>query len=243
MPPAATARPAADQRQAVLAEARREASDIIARAQRVADETREQGVAETRAEIERLREQAVADIDAERQRALADVRGQVADLALLAAGRVVGETMTGERERGSCDEFLTEVCRRRRRPASSATDRGRDEAWHAPTSTARRYAEAAFEIAERDGAVERLARRARRPRPSALVATRGRARPRPTRPCPLRTAAACAERMLLGDRVSRRAAQPGAHCSSGAAASSACRTSSREFRRLYERREGIVEAT
>ena len=51
---------AADQRQAVLAEARREANDIIVRAQRSADEAREQGVAETRAEIERLREQAVS---------------------------------------------------------------------------------------------------------------------------------------------------------------------------------------
>ncbi len=73
---------AADQRAAVLAEARREASEIVARAQKLSDETREKGVADTQAEIERLREQAVADIDAERKRALADVRGQVADLAL-----------------------------------------------------------------------------------------------------------------------------------------------------------------
>ena len=100
---------AADQRQAIIAEARREANEIIVRAQRTADETRDQGVAETRAEIERLREQAVADIDAERQRALADVRGQVAELALLAAGKVVGETMNGDRERRLVDEFLAQV--------------------------------------------------------------------------------------------------------------------------------------
>jgi F-type H+-transporting ATPase subunit b len=100
---------ATDQRQAVLAEARREANEIIARAQRLSDETREQGVAETRTEIERLRTQAVAEIDAERQRALNDVRAQVADLALLAAGKVVGETLTGERERRLVDEFLQQV--------------------------------------------------------------------------------------------------------------------------------------
>ncbi len=100
---------AADQRQAVLAEARREANEILARAQRLADETREQGVAETRADIERLRAQAVADIDAERQRALSDVRAQVADLALQAAGKVVGETMTDQRERRLVDEFLSQV--------------------------------------------------------------------------------------------------------------------------------------
>ena len=100
---------AADQRQAVLAEARREASDIVARAQKLSDEVRERGVADTQAEIERQRERALADIEAERKRALADVRGQVAELALLAAGRVVGETMSGDRERRLVDEFLTQV--------------------------------------------------------------------------------------------------------------------------------------
>jgi len=100
---------AADQRQGILNEARREASDIVQRAQKVSDETREKGVADTQAEIDRMRERAVADIDAERKRALADVRAQVADLALLAAGKVVGETISGERERRLVDEFLTQV--------------------------------------------------------------------------------------------------------------------------------------
>jgi len=100
---------AADQRQALLAEARREGAEIVARAQRMADEARQQGVAETKEDIERVRAQAVAEIDAERQRALADVRGQVAELALLAAGKVVGETMDGTRERRLVDEFLAQV--------------------------------------------------------------------------------------------------------------------------------------
>lgn len=100
---------AADQRQGILNEARREASDIVARGQRMSDEAREKGLADTKAEIERLRERAVAEIDAERQRALADVRGQVADLALQAAGKVVGETMSDERERRLVNEFLAQV--------------------------------------------------------------------------------------------------------------------------------------
>jgi F-type H+-transporting ATPase subunit b len=100
---------AADQRQAVLAEARRDASDIVARAQKLSDELREKGLADTQADIERLRERALADIDAERKRALADVRGQVAELALLAAGKVVGETMSGAREKRLVDDFLAQV--------------------------------------------------------------------------------------------------------------------------------------
>jgi F-type H+-transporting ATPase subunit b len=100
---------AADQRQAVLNEARREASDIVQRAQKLADETLDKGVADTQAEIERLRERAVADIDAERKRALADVRAQVAELALAAAGAVVGETMSADREKRLVNEFLAQV--------------------------------------------------------------------------------------------------------------------------------------
>ncbi len=100
---------AADQRQGVINEARREASEIVQRAQKVADDERDKGVAETQAEIERMRERAVADIDAERKRAILDVRSQVADLALLAAGRVVGETMSTERERRLVDEFLAQI--------------------------------------------------------------------------------------------------------------------------------------
>jgi F-type H+-transporting ATPase subunit b len=100
---------AADQRQGVINEARREASEIVQRAQKVSDDTREKGVADTQVEIERMRERAVADIDAERKRALVDVRSQVADLALLAAGKVVGETISDAREKRLVDEFLTQV--------------------------------------------------------------------------------------------------------------------------------------
>jgi len=100
---------AADERLAVLGGARQEANDILARAQRVADANRERDMAQTRAELERLRERATADIQAEKRRALAEVRGEVAELALLAAGRVVGETMTGERERRLVEEFLRQA--------------------------------------------------------------------------------------------------------------------------------------
>ena len=73
---------AADQRQGIINEARRDASEIVQKAQKVADDEREKGVTATQVEIERMRERAVAEIDAERKRALADVRSQVADLAL-----------------------------------------------------------------------------------------------------------------------------------------------------------------
>ena len=58
--------------------------------------------------LDRMRERATAEIDAEKQRAIAELRGEVADLALAAAGRVVGESMTGDRQRKLVDDFLRE---------------------------------------------------------------------------------------------------------------------------------------
>lgn len=94
------------ERVAALSEARREANDILARAQKVAQETREADLAATREELERLRARAAAEIEAEKVRAITEVRAEVADLALRAASRVVGETLTSDRERRLVDEFL-----------------------------------------------------------------------------------------------------------------------------------------
>jgi F-type H+-transporting ATPase subunit b len=94
------------ERELIIREARREAAEVVARAQKAAEDLREADVAATRAELERMREKAVADIAAERDRALAEVRSQVADLALAAAGKVVGETMTAARQRRLVEEFL-----------------------------------------------------------------------------------------------------------------------------------------
>ncbi|MEJ7696596.1 MAG: hypothetical protein WKF78_08295 [Candidatus Limnocylindrales bacterium] len=53
-----------------------------------------------------MRVRAAAEIEAEKGRAIAELRGEVADLALAAAGRVVGETMTDDRQRRLVQEFL-----------------------------------------------------------------------------------------------------------------------------------------
>ena len=97
------------ERLATLQEARREANDILARSQKVADESRERDIAATREELERLRVRASAELESEKQRAIGELRAEVADLALRAAGRVVGETMTDDRQRRLVNEFLAET--------------------------------------------------------------------------------------------------------------------------------------
>jgi F-type H+-transporting ATPase subunit b len=106
---------AAAEHAAALAEARREANEILARAQKVAEETRERDLTATREELERLRLRAEADIEAEKDRAIADLRAEVADLALEAAGKVIGESMDSPRQRRLVEEFLRE--------AAATTDR------------------------------------------------------------------------------------------------------------------------
>lgn len=97
------------ERVATLAEARKEANDILGRAQRVAQETRDADIAATREELDRMRDRAMSDLEAEKQRAIAELRGEVADLALEAAGRVLGESMDSERQRRLVREFLASV--------------------------------------------------------------------------------------------------------------------------------------
>lgn len=99
---------AEQERLAALTEARREANDILARAQKVAQETRDADIAATRADLDRMRIRATEEISAEKTRAMAEVRSEIADLALQAAGRVVGETMTDQRQRRLVEEFLAD---------------------------------------------------------------------------------------------------------------------------------------
>jgi F-type H+-transporting ATPase subunit b len=97
---------AEQERLAALAEARRESNDILARAQKIAQETRDADIAATRTELERLRAKATEEIEGEKQKALQELRSEVADLALAAAGKVVGESMTDARQRKLVEEFL-----------------------------------------------------------------------------------------------------------------------------------------
>ena len=145
---------AESERLATLQEARREANDILTRAQKVAQDSRDADIAATKAELERLRERATAEIDAEKQRAISELRGEVADLALAAASRVVGETIehrpraaprrgVPRRDRQPSARRIGRLARRRRGQLMARRD-----------TAPRRYADAAFEIGLRDGTVE-----------------------------------------------------------------------------------------
>lgn len=92
-----------------LAEARREGQEIVAQAEKIADRLRQDEMEKTRQEVDQLRAKALEDIERERERAVTELRKQVADLALFAAGRVVGRSLDQTSHYRLVDEALAEA--------------------------------------------------------------------------------------------------------------------------------------
>jgi F-type H+-transporting ATPase subunit b len=92
-----------------LAEARREASKIVEDARRVADERRAAAVTELETEKVRLMQQAREEIQSETRRALNTIKQQVADLALVAAEKVVRAKLDESEQQRLIEEALADV--------------------------------------------------------------------------------------------------------------------------------------
>lgn len=97
-----------EQRQ-LLASARGEATAIIAEARQAAERERAAAVEKTRQEQEDLLQRARREIDAERERAVADVRREAVDIAIAAAGKVVGAQFTGAADRRIVEEYIESI--------------------------------------------------------------------------------------------------------------------------------------
>jgi F-type H+-transporting ATPase subunit b len=97
------------EREAALDEARKEAQTMIARATKIADDSKAEILAEAKAQAEKATNKARGEITAEKDRALAELRTHVAELALEAAGRLVKSEMDGPTQRRLVEDFLSEV--------------------------------------------------------------------------------------------------------------------------------------
>jgi F-type H+-transporting ATPase subunit b len=91
-----------------LREARRQAEEIVTRAQQEADRIRSERLAQTQEEAQRIIARAQEEATAERQQAMQELRAQVADLAVLAAGRVINRNLDPQAHRAPVEEFLAE---------------------------------------------------------------------------------------------------------------------------------------
>ncbi len=95
--------------QNAMAKAQAEVQQSIAEgreaAQRVADEVRQRA----EAEANQLLEQAQRTIRQEKEQAIQELRNRVADLAILAAGKVLDESVDDARSRKIVDDFIDQI--------------------------------------------------------------------------------------------------------------------------------------
>src|SRR5262249_40139048 len=92
-----------------LKEAREQADDIVARARKAADTTKQEATEEGREKREELVEAARRDIEAETRRSLEHIRKAVADLTVLTTEKVARKSLTADDHKKLIDEALSEV--------------------------------------------------------------------------------------------------------------------------------------
>lgn len=90
-------------------EAEAEAQRILREARDTAETLRAEEVDKTKAQIQQLQESAQNEIERERDSALATLRNEVADLALQAAERVLGESVDESKQRKLVNDFLNDM--------------------------------------------------------------------------------------------------------------------------------------
>lgn len=92
-----------------LKEAQTKAQEIIQNANKLGEETRAEIVAKAREEAARAADKAREEINREKEQALKDLRAEVADLAVDAAGKIIGRNVTVADHENLVNEFIKEV--------------------------------------------------------------------------------------------------------------------------------------
>ena len=90
-------------------EAEQEAQRILRETREEAEKLRAEEAEKTRAKMEQMQEQARKEIRREKQAALDDLRAEVADLAIMAAGKIIDDQLDDKRQRHLVDNFLEDL--------------------------------------------------------------------------------------------------------------------------------------
>lgn len=94
---------------AQLADSKAEGNRIIEEARATAEQVRSDVIAKAEAEAEQMRAKARADAEAELARALSEAKGQVGDISVDLAGRIVGEALDPEAHEELINRYLSEL--------------------------------------------------------------------------------------------------------------------------------------
>ena len=95
------------QYKAQLADANKKAQEIVDRAELTARQEREALVAETRREIERMKQNAQAEIQNERNRAFEEMKAEIVTLSLQAAEKIVAKNLSSKENDKLVNDFIS----------------------------------------------------------------------------------------------------------------------------------------
>ena len=105
----AEARQLLEEHRALIQSARGDAEQILAEARRVADAQKDRMKEELEAERQRRLDDTAKQIEAETRRALEQIRGEVANLTVIATSKVTGKVLTDEDHRRLIDEAIGDL--------------------------------------------------------------------------------------------------------------------------------------
>ncbi|HSP79240.1 MAG TPA: F0F1 ATP synthase subunit B [Myxococcaceae bacterium] len=106
----------ADQKTAI-AEARREAQEMLRRNQQEVEKFREELMAKSRKEAEEFKATAQREIEEQKAKAVAEVKAMAVDLAMDVAGKLISERMDEPKHRALAEQFVQSL------PVKGATER------------------------------------------------------------------------------------------------------------------------
>jgi F-type H+-transporting ATPase subunit b len=92
-----------------LMDSRKEAQEIVARAQKIGEETKAEVLAKAKEEAAVERARAVAEIESAKEKAVGELRETAATLAIMAAEKVLGREISVEDHQKMVKDFVNEV--------------------------------------------------------------------------------------------------------------------------------------
>lgn len=94
---------------AKVAEAQKQAEEIISKAKQEVEQERSQVLGEAQSEADDIVAKAQSTVEAERKKAMIELSGQVVDLSVEIAGKIIGNDLSEVSQRKLAEKYLAEV--------------------------------------------------------------------------------------------------------------------------------------
>jgi F-type H+-transporting ATPase subunit b len=89
----------AEKEKEVLVQARKQAQEIVTKAEEIAKKNKEEIITEAKNQSEKILSDAGKKIEQEKNQMLQEVKGQIAELVIAATGKVIGEKIDSEKDK------------------------------------------------------------------------------------------------------------------------------------------------